>query len=73
MNVEVNSNGVNKLIKYNILSDEEIQECLEIVNKEDCVVKLTWFVRYNGWHNLLIKNGMTFEECKDKLPKVYGL
>ena len=54
-------------------SDEEIQECLEIVNKEDCVVKLTWFVRYNGWHNLLIKNGMTFEECKDKIPKFYGV
>ena len=54
-------------------SDEEIQECLEIVNKEDCVVKLTWFVRYNGWHNLLIKNGMTFEECKDKVPKFYGV
>ena len=54
-------------------SDEEIQECLEIVNKEDCIVKLTWFVRYNGWHNLLIKNGMTFEECKDKLPKFYGV
>ena len=55
------------------LLDEEIKECLEIVNKEDCVVKLTWFVRYNGWHNLLIKNGMTFEECKNKLPKVYGV
>ena len=54
-------------------SDEEIRECLEIVNKEDCVVKLTWFVRYNGWHNLLIKDGMTFEECKDKIPKVYGV
>ncbi len=54
-------------------SDEEIQECLEIVNKEDCVVKLTWFVRYNGWHNLLIKNGMTFEECKNKVPKFYGV
>ena len=54
-------------------SNEEIQECLEIVNKEDCVVKLTWFVRYNGWHNLLIKNGMTFEECKDKIPKFYGV
>ena len=54
-------------------SGEEIRECLEIVNKEDCVVKLTWFVRYNGWHNLLIKNGMTFEECKDKIPKFYGV
>ena len=56
-----------------IPSDEEIRECLEIVNKEDCVVKLTWFVRYNGWHNLLIKDGMTFKECKDKLPKFYGV
>ena len=54
-------------------SDEEIRECLEIVNKEDCIIKLTWFVRYNRWHNLLIKNGMTFEECKDKLPKFYGV
>ena len=54
-------------------SDEEIKECLDIVNKEDCIVKLTWFVRYNGWHNLLIKNGMNFEECKDKLPKIYGV
>lgn len=26
MNVEVNSNGVNKLIKYNILSDERMRE-----------------------------------------------
>ena len=54
-------------------SDGETRECLEIVKKEDCIVKLTWFVRYNGWHNLLIKNGMTFEECKDKLPKIYGV
>ena len=54
-------------------SDEEIRECLDIVNKEDCIVKLTWFVRYNGWHKLLIKNGMTFEECKDKIPKIYGV
>ena len=26
MNIEVNSNGVNKLIKYNILSDEEMRD-----------------------------------------------
>ena len=54
-------------------SDEEIRECLEIVNEEDCIIKLTWFVRYNGWHNLLIKNGMTFEECKSEVPKIYGV
>ena len=54
-----------------IPSDEEIRECLEIVSKDDCIIKLTWFVRYNGWHNLLIKDGMTFEECKSKVPKFY--
>ena len=54
-------------------SDEEIRDCLEIVSKEDCIIKLTWFYPYSGWHKLLIKNGMTFEECKDKLPKIYGL
>ena len=43
------------------------------VNKEDCIVKLTWFYPYNGWHKLFVKNGMTFEECKDKLPKIYGV
>ena len=54
-------------------SDEEIIECLDIVNKEDCIVKLTWFFPYNGWHKLFVKKGMTFEECQDKLPKVYGV
>lgn len=54
-------------------SDIEIMECLEIVKNDDCIVKLTWFFPYNGWHKLFVKNGMTFEECKDKLPKVYGV
>ena len=54
-------------------SDEEIIECLEIVNNENCIVRLTWFFPYNGWHKLHIKTGMTFEECKNKLPKVYGI
>ena len=54
-------------------SDEEIMECLYIVNREDCIVKLKWFFPYNGWHWLYIKNGMTFEDCKGKLPKVYGI
>ena len=54
-------------------SNEDVKECLEIVNNEDCVVKLTWFVPYNRWYNLIIKNGMTFEDCKNKIPKIYGL
>ena len=49
-----------------IPSDEEIRECLEIVSKEDCIIKLTWFVRYNGWHNLLIKDGMHLKNVRVK-------
>lgn len=54
-------------------TDDEIKESIEIVDNNDCVVKLKWFVRYNGWYRLYIKKGMTFEDCKNKLPKVYGL
>ena len=54
-------------------TDEEIKEGLEIVEKEDCVVQLRWFYPYNGWHNLYIQKGMTFEECKGKLPRVYAM
>ena len=38
MNVEVNSNGVNKLIKYNILSDEEMRDTGFTAYAED-----TWY------------------------------
>lgn len=54
-------------------SDEEIMECLEIVNNEDCTIKLTWFFPYNGWHKLFIEKGMTFDECKNKTRRVYGV
>ena len=53
--------------------DDEIKECLKIVEIEDCAIKLKWFIPYNGWHRIYIEKGMTFEECKDKLPKVYGV
>ncbi len=54
-------------------TDEEIKKCIEITNIEDCIVKLKLFFPYNGWHKLLIQKGMSFDECKDKLPKVYGV
>lgn len=36
-------------------SDEEIRECLEVVETDSCVVKLIWFFPYNGRHELYIK------------------
>lgn len=54
-------------------SDEEIKECLEIVNKENCVVKLKWYFPFNGWHERIIQSDMSFAEIKDSLPKRYGV
>ena len=54
-----------------IPNDEEIKECIEIANAEDCIVKLKWFFPYSGWYELKVSKGMTFEECKSKLPKCY--
>ena len=54
-------------------TDDEIREGIEIANANDCIVRLTWFFPYSGWHKLLIKKDMTFEECKEKLPNVYGV
>ena len=54
-------------------SDMELKECLSIALQENCVVKLLWYFPYNGWHQMYIKKGMTFDECKEKLPKVYGV
>lgn len=54
-------------------SDEEIIKAIKIVEKDNCVVRLKWFIPYSGWYTLLVKDGMTFEECKNKLPRVYGL
>ena len=54
-------------------TDDEIKEGIEFANANDCIVKLTWFFPYSGWYKLFIRKGMTFEECKGKLPKVYGV
>ena len=53
--------------------DEELLEGLDIVSKEDCIVRLKWFFPYSGWYDLTLKRGMTFEECKSKLPNFYGV
>lgn len=65
-----------KLVKEYLCDDslpneEEIKECMEIANEEDCIVRLRWFFTYSGWYELNIIKGMTFEECKDGLPKYY--
>ena len=54
-------------------SDEEVKECIEIANKEDCIVRLRWHFPYSGWYERYIKKDMTFEEINDSLPTIYGV
>ena len=53
-------------------TDEEIKKSIEIVNKEDCIVKLCWFIPYQGWYKFYIKNWMTLESCRSRIPKIYS-
>ena len=75
---QLNSGGNMKQIKYYECesctpTNEEILQCIEIANNENCIVNLKWFFPYSGWYTLRIIKGMTFENCKEQLPKVYGV
>lgn len=52
-------------------SNEEIQEGMQIAKAENCIVRLNWFFPYSGHYKLDITSDMTFEDCKDRLPKCY--
>ena len=56
-----------------IPSNYEIQEAIDIAKEENCIVKLTWFINYNGYHRIYIKKDMTLEECVAKIPRRYGV
>ena len=56
-----------------IPTNYEIQEAIDIAKEENCVVKLTWFINYNGYHHIYIKKDMTLEECVAKIPRRYGV
>lgn len=49
-------------------TDEEIMQCVEIANAEDCIVELTWYFSYSEC-KLNISKDMTFEKCKNAVSK----
>lgn len=69
---------MKKLLQYicdydYVPNDDEIKECLRIANEKHCVIRLEWNVRYSGRFQMTIREEMTLEECKQRLPKVYGV
>lgn len=54
-------------------TDDEINQCIEIANREDCIVHLEWFYPYSGKYSVDINKGTTYETVKNKLPKCYSV
>ena len=52
-------------------TDDEINQCIEIANRDDCIVCLEWYFPYSGRYSVNIVKGTTYEEVKNKLPKCY--
>lgn len=54
-------------------TDDEINQCIKIANREDCIVQLEWFFPYSGRYSVDIVKGMTYETVKNKLPECYPI
>ncbi len=61
---------IREIYSDGIPTDEDLQFILSLRMKEDgYIVKLWWY--YYGRYQLLIKPGMTLEDCKKQMPKSY--
>ena len=54
-------------------NDEEIKECMKVVENENCAIILYYIAINSQMYNIFIRKGTTFEECKEQIPKYYGL
>ena len=54
-------------------NDEDILECIKIAKDEGVIIELKWYIKWSGWYSLYISEDNTLEECKDKIPRCYGL
>lgn len=44
-------------------TNDEIERCLKAVKNENCVINLYWMISPSGMCCILIKDGMSFEDC----------
>lgn len=44
-------------------TNDEIERCLKAVKNENCVINLYWMIPPSGMCCILIKDGMSFEDC----------
>ena len=52
---------------------DEIEHCLKAAKNEDCVINLCWIGPNAYMYYIFIRDGMTFEECIEQIPKFYPM
>lgn len=52
--------------------EEEIHEAMKLVEDGSCVVVIKWRVGMYGY-SMTVKQGMSFDQCEQQIPRVYGL
>lgn len=58
----------------NAPTNEEIEQLIEIAKQNpDCIVRVHWYVKYNGWFDRAFSADDTVETFKARMPKSYGL
>jgi len=53
--------------------DEDIKDCIELAKQNNCIIHLTWRMKWSGDYGRYIYPHNTFEEIKESLPKIYGM
>jgi hypothetical protein len=51
---------------------DEIYEAMEITHKENCVVIIKWQA-FDYPYSMTVQPHMSFEDCENQIPKVYGM
>ena len=54
-------------------TNEEIDKCIRATKNENCVIFLHWIAVNSQMYSIIIREGTTFEECIEQIPKYYGL
>jgi len=54
-------------------SDDDIKEAIELAKKFNCIIKLSWRLKWSGEYKRFISPTSTFESVKESLPKIYGI
>lgn len=61
------------LARHTDVTRDTVSKALVLAKKEKAIIKLLWYVPYNGWHNVLISKDDDIEDILNKIPRIYGV